>query len=398
MNAETAHVLLVGADPEFRAWVGDLLSRIGYRVSHAASGEEALESAREERPNCVVLDVMLSGITGYAVCQEIRRLHGEDVSIIFVSGERTEVPDRVAGLLLGADDYIVKPFHPDEFLARIRRGVERARHLLRAAGTVPGALAELTAREREVLALLAEGRDQVAIADELFISSTTVSTHIQRILSKLGVHSRAQAVAVAHLERLVELPAIASDGSQAVAIETAEPARVSPIPERAEETGRRIDVGEHEFLLRADGSPSLRDGDHGTEVIDDSAWWVAPDTPHARVSAASGELTFVTPEWAMLMRSKADDVVGRHFMDFVAPEARTAASGMFDLVRQVGELRSQALVRRGDGSTLMIELRAVLAGDSIDVAYRPVRLEADEPEADDAATWDPAEAAVTASS
>jgi DNA-binding NarL/FixJ family response regulator len=367
MNA-VGNVLLVGADPEFRAWVGDLLSRIGYSVSHASSGEEALEAVRGERPHCLVLEVLLPGITGYAVCQEVRRLHGEDVSIIFVSAERTEVPDRVAGLLLGADDYIVKPFHHDEFLARIRRAVDRARHLLRVAGAAPAGLAELTAREREVLALLAEGRDQADIAVELFISPTTVSTHIQRILGKLGVHSRAQAVAVAHLERLVERPVVKASGS--VGTKPSGPGKVG---------SHAAEAGGYDFLVP--GEAPAPDGNQGWEsdrTADSSeAWWLAADTAHARVSATTGELTYVTPEWAKLMLDEASDVVGRHFMDFVAPEARTEASGLFDLVRKVGELRSQALVRRGDGSTLMIELRAVATGDTIDVAFRSLDVGAD---------------------
>jgi len=339
MNAETSNVLLVGADPEFSAWVGDLLGRVGYSVSHAPNGEQALDVVRRERPHCLVLEVLLPGITGYAVCQEVRRLHGEDVSIIFVSAERTEVPDRVAGLLLGADDYIVKPFHPDEFLARVRRAVDRARHQLRVASGAPAGLAELTAREREVLALLAEGRDQADIAVELFISPTTVSTHIQRILSKLGVHSRAQAVAVAHLERLVELPAIGPQGAVAAAmkIASAEVASsngsVATKSRKASKAGSRpAPARDYDFLVAAEAPASNGnqhvESDHTPESSE--PWWMADDTAHARVSATTGELTSVTAEWANLMLGETSEIVGRHFMDFVAPEARTAASGLLD--------------------------------------------------------------------
>ena len=111
---------------------------------------------------------------------------------MFVSGERVEPCDRVAGLLLGADDYVVKPFAPDELIARVRRLV------VRSASDEPGALrSKLTRREQEVLQLLASGLTQPEIARELVISSSTVASHIEHILDKLGVHSRAQAVALA---------------------------------------------------------------------------------------------------------------------------------------------------------------------------------------------------------
>ena len=112
---------------------------------------------------------------------------------MFISGDRVEPFDRAAGLLLGADDYVVKPFAPDELVARVRRLVTRF--------TPPAGRAErpkLTRRESEVLHLLADGLAQPEIAAELVISSKTVSSHIQHILSKLGVHSRAQAVAAVH--------------------------------------------------------------------------------------------------------------------------------------------------------------------------------------------------------
>jgi DNA-binding NarL/FixJ family response regulator len=118
-----------------------------------------------------------------------------------------ETPDRVAGLLIGADDYIVKPFDPDELLARVRRLLLRSSRSANGTDRRRGhsdALAALTPREREVLGLLARGSDQEEIAASLFISPKTVATHIQRLLAKLGVHSRAQAVAFAHQEQLLD--------------------------------------------------------------------------------------------------------------------------------------------------------------------------------------------------
>ena len=194
-------ILVVDDDPTFRELVATLLERLGCESIEAADGLEALAVATS-KPSLVLLDVDLPGISGYEVCRELRDAYGNDLPIVFVSGKRTEQLDRVGGLLLGADDYIVKPFEPDEFLARVRRYLSRASQPRGA-----GIRAELTSREREVLRLLASGLDQRAIAAQLVISPKTVATHIQRILGKLGVRSRAQAVALAHRHGLVEAPA-----------------------------------------------------------------------------------------------------------------------------------------------------------------------------------------------
>jgi DNA-binding NarL/FixJ family response regulator len=182
-----------------------LLRRIGYETEEAQTGPQALEAAGRSRPALALVEVNLPEVSGYEVCRELHDKFGDDISIIFLSADRTEPYDRVAGLLLGAVDYIVKPFNSDELLARVRsalrRGERGPRGNANGAGPV-GAL--LTAREREVLKLLAGGLNQVEIASALFISPKTVGTHIQRVLTKLGVHSRAQAVAIAHEQGLTE--------------------------------------------------------------------------------------------------------------------------------------------------------------------------------------------------
>jgi two-component system nitrate/nitrite response regulator NarL len=207
-NPNCDSVLIVDDDANYRASVAAILERVGYETREAESGEDALRAVRDQRPSCVLLDVLLPGVTGYAVCRELRDDYGEALPIIFVTGERTEPGDRVAGLLLGADDYVVKPFDPDELVARVRRSIVRSDVSLRRNGDGHnrGAFG-LTGRERDILLLLADGRRQDAIAAELVISPKTVATHIQRILSKLGVHSRAEAVALAHREGLARLRA-----------------------------------------------------------------------------------------------------------------------------------------------------------------------------------------------
>ena len=186
-------ILIVDDDPTMRELLSGLLDQAGLPTRQVASGEEALADARRQRPRLVLLDVRLPGVSGYEVCRELRQRFGEQLPIVFVSGERVEPFDRTAGLLLGADDYVVKPFAPDELIARVRRLVARV--------TTPAEKTDrpkLTRREGEVLHLLADGLAQPEIAQKLVISSKTVSSHIQHILAKLGVHSRAQAVAAVH--------------------------------------------------------------------------------------------------------------------------------------------------------------------------------------------------------
>jgi DNA-binding NarL/FixJ family response regulator len=190
-------VLIVTVDNDVRTSARRLFTRAGFATSDATTGEAALSSALRRRPSLVVLDLELPDMTGYEVCYELRERAGEDLPIIFVSGERTESSDRVAGLLIGADDYLAKPFEPGELLARARRLLARAPIL------PPSMDSPLTGREVEVLQLLAEGAGQEAIAKELFISPKTVATHIQRILTKLGVHSRTEAVALAYRDGLI---------------------------------------------------------------------------------------------------------------------------------------------------------------------------------------------------
>jgi DNA-binding NarL/FixJ family response regulator len=198
--SEGGAILIVDDDALYLEFVSSVFERAGFATRRELTGEGALAAVERERPACVLLDVQLPGVTGYAVCKELRDRYGRQLPIMFVTGERTEASDRVAGLLLGADDYITKPFDPDELVARVRGATIRAKTGVASENGGFG----LTTREREVLRLLAAGRSQTAVALELVISPKTVGTHIQRILTKLGAHSRAEAVALAHRHGLAE--------------------------------------------------------------------------------------------------------------------------------------------------------------------------------------------------
>jgi DNA-binding NarL/FixJ family response regulator len=196
-------VLVVDDDARFRALVVTMLEREGYQTFEAASGDEALLEADRRCPDLVLLDIQLPGTTGYEVCRKLRDEFGEGLPIIFISGERTEPLDRVGGLLLGADDYVVKPFDANELVSRVRRALTRSVPE-KPQATADAAAFGLTGREQDVLRLLSEGLTPKEIARALFISRKTVSTHLQHIMLKLGVHSQAQAVTAAFRNKLVE--------------------------------------------------------------------------------------------------------------------------------------------------------------------------------------------------
>jgi DNA-binding response OmpR family regulator len=197
-RATCGPILVVDDDEHLRALVREVLAAAGYDILEAESGAEALESVERSEPALVVLDVALPTLSGYEICRALRARFGGRLPIVFLSGERTEPHDRVAGLLLGGDDYLSKPFEPGELVARVQALLRRA--------SLNNGHSRLTPREQEVLTLLADGKTQDEIAESLVISSRTVGTHIERILSKLGVHSRAQAVAVAYRDRLLAQP------------------------------------------------------------------------------------------------------------------------------------------------------------------------------------------------
>jgi RNA polymerase sigma factor (sigma-70 family) len=196
-------VLIVDDDHAFRALARELLERAGFAVVEATDARHALAAAEHTPVQLVLLDVRLPGVSGYELLKELRGRFGERLPVIFVSGERTDPYDSVVGLLLGADDYVLKPFEPNDLIARVRRSLRHDQHgFARNEATTNEVIAELTPREREVLTLLGAGWSAAEIASNLVISPRTVSTHVERILKKLGVHNRTQAVALAHRAEL----------------------------------------------------------------------------------------------------------------------------------------------------------------------------------------------------
>jgi DNA-binding NarL/FixJ family response regulator len=199
MAARRMTVLVVDDDAKFRACMSSLLASGSMDTIEAGDANEAIIAARSHRPDAAILDVALPGVSGYGLCRELHDIYGPDLPVLFVSGSRTDPIDRAAGMLVGGDDYLVKPVDPDELLARLRRLLERAR-----AWSKPSS-SHLSDREVQVLQLIAEGLPPNEVARRLVISPKTVSSHVQRILTKLDVHTRAQAVAVAYEAGLIRV-------------------------------------------------------------------------------------------------------------------------------------------------------------------------------------------------
>jgi two-component system alkaline phosphatase synthesis response regulator PhoP len=130
-------ILVVDDEPQIVEIVGDYLKQAGYRVLTARDGQTALTIARHERPDLIVLDLMMpGGMDGLDVCRRLRRDHVlQDVPIIMLTA-RVDETDRLIGLELGADDYITKPFSPREVVARVRAVLRRARGHGEATGIV----------------------------------------------------------------------------------------------------------------------------------------------------------------------------------------------------------------------------------------------------------------------
>jgi two-component system phosphate regulon response regulator PhoB len=215
MPTETgaAHrILVVDDEADITALVAYHLAKSGYRVTTAGNGSDALRSAREQRPDLVVLDLMLPGLSGYDVLAELRRREEtRDVGVILLTARKDEA-DRIQGLSLGADDYVAKPFSPQELVLRVGAVLRRLAAPPVAAGgrlaagpvtldrathrvAVDGREIELTATEFKLLDRLIERRDRVHTRTQLLeavwqaqpdIQTRTVDMHVQRLRAKLG--------------------------------------------------------------------------------------------------------------------------------------------------------------------------------------------------------------------
>jgi Response regulators consisting of a CheY-like receiver domain and a winged-helix DNA-binding domain len=205
-------VLVVDDEADIVALVAYHLAKAGYRVSTASSGPDALTAARQERPALIVLDLMLPGSSGYEVLEQLRAQPATREMAVLMLTARREEADRIRGLSLGADDYLTKPFSPQELVLRVgailRRlsaggagpadilsigsiTIDREEHRV----SVDGRLIDLTPTEYKLLLILAERRGRVQSRAHLLetvweaapdIQTRTVDMHVQRLRTKLG--------------------------------------------------------------------------------------------------------------------------------------------------------------------------------------------------------------------
>lgn len=201
-------ILIVEDELPMRTALEDVLAAEGYRVLTAADGERGLQRAIEEKPDLILLDIMMPKLDGYAVCAELRRL-ANPVPILMLTA-KGQVEDRVQGLDAGADDYLVKPFSTEELLARVRamlRRVQRQAHapnklvfgesqidLVKQTASRGRRALHLTAKEFAMLRLMAQSPGEPVSRERFldavwgytsFPTTRTVDNHIASLRGKL---------------------------------------------------------------------------------------------------------------------------------------------------------------------------------------------------------------------
>ncbi len=202
-------------------------------VAEAADGQDALTQARAQRPDVILMDVRMPGIDGVAatravISEGLTAQNGQPIRIIILTTYHLDEAV-TAALRAGAVGFLLKAAAATEIVAAIRAVVagegwiDRRVTLPIIAGIArqpeqhsptPAEMAQLTRREREVLALLAQGLSNADVAEHLFIAETTVKTHLARLMAKLDVREKAQAVAAAYRSGLVQPPTRQSNLSQ----------------------------------------------------------------------------------------------------------------------------------------------------------------------------------------
>jgi len=205
----TARILIVEDEPSIAEVVSLYLRRAGYQVTLVDNGQAALDLLEKSIPELVVLDLMLPEVDGLTVTRWIR--NRSDVPIIMLTARREE-SDRIAGLEMGADDYVVKPFSPQELVSRVRAVLRRTHSPSEVKSdpgikydditidpstrltTIKGAEINLTAKEFELLWYMAQHPRQVFTRDQLleqiwgiseYIDPSTVTVHIRRLREKI---------------------------------------------------------------------------------------------------------------------------------------------------------------------------------------------------------------------
>ena len=173
------------------------LEREGYRVISGADGNAALELARRERPDLVILDLMLPGLSGWDVCRALRAEGGPPIIMLTARGDATE---KVVGLELGADDYVTKPFDPHELVARVRAVLRRARYEPATASVISRGDLQIDAQRHEVR----RAGKPIPLTPTEFAILEALASQPGRVLSRLQLLDRIQGQAFEGYERSVD--------------------------------------------------------------------------------------------------------------------------------------------------------------------------------------------------
>ncbi|MGV0024622.1 response regulator transcription factor [Phormidesmis priestleyi] len=194
-------LLLIDDDPNLILLVKDYLEFRGYEVITAENGREALEVLEQEVPDMIICDVMMPEMDGYSLVSAIRSDPKTSwVPVLFLSA-KGQSQDRVKGLNIGADVYMVKPFEPEELVAQVESSLKQASRLIQHKDAKGGDSTpkiqvpfdvELTPTELRVVQFVARGMANREIAEELNVSQRTIESHVSNMLGKTGLHNRTE--------------------------------------------------------------------------------------------------------------------------------------------------------------------------------------------------------------
>ncbi|MDA0268508.1 MAG: response regulator transcription factor [Cyanobacteria bacterium] len=193
-------LLLIDDDPNLILLVKDYLEFRGYQVATAENGREALEVLKGEKPDMIICDVMMPEMDGHTFVKNVRSdPDTEWIPVLFLSA-KGQSQDRVKGLNMGADVYMVKPFEPEELVAQVESSLKQASRLIRQKSqggmTTPTINVpldvELTPTELKVVQFVARGMANREIAEELQVSQRTIESHVSNMLGKTGLHNRTE--------------------------------------------------------------------------------------------------------------------------------------------------------------------------------------------------------------
>jgi DNA-binding NarL/FixJ family response regulator len=193
-------LLLIDDDPNLILLVKDYLEFRGYEVITAENGREALEVLENDIPDMIICDVMMPEMDGYTFVNQVRQDERTSwIPVLFLSA-KGQSQDRVKGLNIGADVYMVKPFEPEELVAQVEASLKQAYRQRQQPGN--GSESEskiqvpfdvhLTQTELKVVQFVARGLANRDIAEELNVSQRTVESHVSNMLGKTGLHNRTE--------------------------------------------------------------------------------------------------------------------------------------------------------------------------------------------------------------